>query len=196
MCVRAYACVRACVCACTVKKIVGSMVKYLVTSCQRLYRYISRTCVDYFRKSLRINFMGGWEVRVVTGLMAVRVFEPVFRNLPHSYTWPLKKNGPIHILDRLKCWTIHILPFDFLHLFIDGSQTNIAVNSLSTKRTSRLGKYLNERYGMHRDTSEKLGLSYTNPEKWGQSYNFAWKKRGLIIYLTALKKGAIRHAHP
>ena len=25
------------------------------------------------------------------GLIVVRVFEPVFRNLPHSYTWPLKK---------------------------------------------------------------------------------------------------------
>ena len=48
---------------------------------------------------------------------------------------------------------------------------------------------------MHRDTSEKWGLSYTNPEKWGQSYTFCWKK-GPIIYLAALKKGAIRHAHP
>ena len=25
------------------------------------------------------------------GVIVVRVFEPVFRNLPHSYTWPLKK---------------------------------------------------------------------------------------------------------
>ena len=37
------------------------------------------------------------------GVIVVRVFEPVLRNLPQSYTWPLKKNGPIHILDRLKC---------------------------------------------------------------------------------------------
>ena len=25
------------------------------------------------------------------GVLLVRVCEPVFRNLPHSYTWPLKK---------------------------------------------------------------------------------------------------------
>ena len=42
--------------------------------------------------------------------------------------------------------------------------------------------------------SEKRGLSYTNQEKSGQSYTFL-VKRGLIIYLAPLKKGAIRHAH-
>ena len=41
--------------------------------------------------------------------------------------------------------------------------------------------------------SEKLGFSHTQ-EKSGQSYTFCWKK-GLIMYLAALKKGAIRHAH-
>ena len=37
------------------------------------------------------------------GIILVRVCVPVFGNLPHSYTWPLKKNGPIHILDHMKC---------------------------------------------------------------------------------------------
>ena len=37
-----------------------------------------------------------------TGVILVRVCEPVFQNLSHSYTWPLK-NGPIHILDHPKC---------------------------------------------------------------------------------------------
>ena len=55
------------------------------------------------------------------GLIVVQVFEPVFRNLPLSYTWHLKKNGPIYVLDRLKCWPIHILPFNFLYPFIAGS---------------------------------------------------------------------------
>ena len=36
------------------------------------------------------------------GVIVVRVCEPVFQNLPHSYTWPLK-NAPIHILDHPKC---------------------------------------------------------------------------------------------
>ena len=60
--------------------------------------------------------VGGWKV---TGVIVVRVCEPVFRNLPHSYTWPLK-NGPIHILDRPKCWPIHILSFDFVYPFLAG----------------------------------------------------------------------------
>ena len=47
---------------------------------------------------------GVWveESRTYLGVIVVRVFEPIFRNLHHSYTWPLK-NGPIHILDHLKC---------------------------------------------------------------------------------------------
>ena len=58
----------------------------------------------------------------------------------------LWKHGPIDILDRLKCWPIHILSFDFLYPFIAGCQTNIAVNSLNTKRTSSLEKSLSEKY--------------------------------------------------
>ena len=42
--------------------------------------------------------------------------------------------------------------------------------------------------------SEKWGLSPKTQEKSG--YILFVVKRGLIIYLTALKKGAIRHAHP
>ena len=33
------------------------------------------------------------------GVIVVQVFVLI----PHLYTWPLKKNGPIHILNRLKC---------------------------------------------------------------------------------------------
>ena len=45
------------------------------------------------------------------------------------------------------------------------------------------------------ECQKKLGLSYTNQEKLGQSYTFC-RKKGPIIYLAVLKKGAIRHAHP
>ena len=34
---------------------------------------------------------GGGGVGGNLGVLLVRVCEPVFRNLPHSYTWPLKK---------------------------------------------------------------------------------------------------------
>ena len=50
--------------------------------------------------------MGGGEGGVVGGdnlrVILVRVCEPVFQNLPHSYTWPLKKRT-ILILDHPKC---------------------------------------------------------------------------------------------
>ena len=41
----------------------------------------------------------------------------------------------------------------------------------------------------------KWDHSYNNDEKLGQSYTFL-RKRGLIVYLAALKKGAIRAAYP
>ena len=34
-----------------------------------------------------------------SGVISVRVCEPVFWNQTQSYTWPLKKKQPIHILD-------------------------------------------------------------------------------------------------
>ena len=53
------------------------------------------------------------------GVNVVWVCEPVFRNLPHSYAWPLKKRTHSYILDRPKFWPIHILPFDFYtHLLL------------------------------------------------------------------------------
>ena len=48
---------------------------------------------------------------------------------------------------------------------------------------------------LYRDV-RKWGHSYTNQEKMGQSYTVSLEKKGLIVYLEALKKGAIRAAHP
>ena len=49
---------------------------------------------------------------------------------------------------------------------------------------------------MYRDTSEKWGLSYTNPEQNGVSHILLPEKKGLIIYLATLKKGPFVTAHP
>ena len=43
--------------------------------------------------------------------------------------------------------------------------------------------------------SENGTIHKNNDEKLGQSYTFL-RKRGLVVYLAALKKGAIRAAHP
>ena len=48
----------------------------------------------------------------------------------------------------------------------------------------------------HLNRNVKMGpFIYQTRKKMGQSYNFLGK-RGLIVYPTALKKGAIRAAHP
>ena len=120
--------------------------------------------------------------------------EPVFQNLPHSYTWPSKKNGPIHILDHPKCWPIHILPFDILYPFFAGYYTNITVSSCNTKRISSLEKSLSEKY-VHISGCQKNGAFHTGIQKnWAIHILFV-EKKGPIIYLAVLKKGAIRHAH-
>ena len=42
---------------------------------------------------------GGGVVWGNLGVILVRVCEPVFQNLPHSYTWPSKKTDPfIHLI--------------------------------------------------------------------------------------------------
>ena len=47
------------------------------------------------------------------GVNVVQVCEPEFRNQPIIHIPDLWKNGPIRILDRLKCWPIHKLPLSF-----------------------------------------------------------------------------------
>ena len=54
------------------------------------------------------------------GVIVVRVFEPVFRNLFQSYTWPLK-NWTHSYTRSTEMLPIHILTFDILYQFIAGS---------------------------------------------------------------------------
>ena len=76
-----------------------------------------------------------------------------------------------------------------LYPFIAGSRTNIAVNSLNTKRMSILDKTLNEKIYAYTRMSEKWGLSHTNQEKYGQSYTFCSKKGANHIPGSAEKGG-------
>ena len=54
----------------------------------------------------------------------------------------------------------------FIYPFITGSKTNIAVNSLNTKRTSSPDKSLGEKIYAFTRMSDKWGLSHMNQEKW------------------------------
>ena len=121
--------------------------------------------------------------------------EPIFQNLPHSFTWTLKKNGPIHILVHPKYWPIHILLFEFLYPFCACCYTNITVNSCNTKRISSLEKSLSEKY-VHIPGCQKNRAFHIGIQKNRAIHILFVEKRGPIIYLAALKKGTIRHAHP
>ena len=108
------------------------------------------------------------------GVIVVRVCETEFRNLPHSYTWPLRKWSHSYTwLSKMLTYSYTFLLF--LYPFIAGIRCT-SVNSLKTKRTSSLEKSL----------SEKCQKSWAFP---------IWIKKN-IIYLAALKKGDIRYAHP
>ena len=79
--------------------------------------------------------------------------------------------------------------------FFAGYYTNIIVNSCNTKRISSLEKSLSEKY-VHLPGCQKNGAFYIGIQKNGAIHILFVEKRGPIIYLAALKKGAIRHAHP
>ena len=83
-------------------------------------------------------------------------------------------------------------------IFEPGYYTNIKVNSCNTKRISSLEKSLSEKY-VHIPGCQKNGAFHTGIQKNRAIHTIHIlfvEKRGPIIYLAALKKGAIRHAHP
>ena len=84
-------------------------------------------------------------------------------------------------------------PLIFLYPFFAGYYTNITVNSCNTKRISSVEKSLSEKY-VHIPGCQKNGAFHIGIQKnWAIHILFV-EKRGPIIYLAALKKGAIRHA--
>ena len=73
--------------------------------------------------------------------------------------------------------------------------TNITVNSCNTKRISSLEKSLSEKH-VHIPGCQKNGPFHIGNQKNRTIHILFAEKRGPIIYLAVLKKGAIRHAHP
>ena len=86
-------------------------------------------------------------------------------------------------------------PLIFLYPCFAGYNTNIIVNSCNTKRISSLEKSLSEKY-VHIPGCQKNGAFHTGIQKNRAIHILFVEKRGPIIYLAVLKKGAIRHAHP
>ena len=101
-----------------------------------------------------------------------------------------EKNRPIRILDHPKCDLFIIPPFDFLYPFIAGCWKNIAINSLNTKRTSSVKKSPSEKY-VHIPGCQKSGAFHIGIQTNWVIHILFVVKRGAIIYLAVLKKGAI-----
>ena len=86
-------------------------------------------------------------------------------------------------------------PLTFCTHFLLVDYTNISVNSCNTKRISSLENSLSEKY-VHIPECQKNGACHTGIQKNRAIHILFVEKRGPIIYLAALKKGAFRHAHP
>ena len=86
-------------------------------------------------------------------------------------------------------------PLMFWSHFFAGYYTNIIVNSCNTKRISSLKKSLSKKY-VHIPGCQKNPAFHIGIQKNRAFHILFVEKRGSIIYLAALKKGAIRHAHP
>ena len=79
------------------------------------------------------------------GVILVRVCEPVFQNLPHSYTWPLKRRTHSYT------WSSKMLTYSYtaLWFFVPIYCWLLDKNhkiSLNTMRTSSFEKSLSEKY--------------------------------------------------
>ena len=126
---------------------------------------------------------GGGNLRVIV----VRMCEPVFRNLPYSYIWPLTKTDPfIYFIVRNFDLLIYC-PLIFYTLLLP-VVTQISLSSLNSKRTrkNRWSKIIRIYWDVR-----NVG-PFTHDSR--KIICLLLKKGGLIIiFLAPLKKGNIRH---
>ena len=105
-----------------------------------------------------------------------------------------EKTGPFIYLIIQNVDLFIYCPLIFVPIFASG-YSNITVNSCNNKRISSLEKSLSEKY-VHIPGCQKNGAFHIGIQKNRAIHILFVEKRGPIIYLAALKKGAIRHAHP
>ena len=163
-----------------------------ISPANRLWRVMLRrlfawNVTVYFLGKMRkiINFSsadlgwraGGWGGCGNLGAL-VRVCEPVFQNLPYSYTWPLKKTNPFIYLIIQNVDLFIYCPLIFCTHFC------WLLDKYHSQRISSL-----EKSCAYTRLSEKWGLSHRNPEKNGHSYTFCWKKGANHIPGSAEKGG-------
>ena len=107
------------------------------------------------------------------------------------YTCPLKKL-PIRILDFIESWHIHILSFELIyHLICKMRKPALC----KCENKGLIEEYLCGKYVYIHGCKKIWAIHISNPEN-RFIHILSFKKRWYIIYQAALKKGAIRHAHP
>ena len=138
---------------------------------------------------------GGGGGRGNRGIL-VRLCEPVFQNLPLSYTWPLKKTDPFIYLIIQNVDLFIYCPLIFCtHLLLVVRQISQSIHWILREQAA--SKNLWAKY-MHIPGCQKNGAFHIGIQKNRVIHILFVEKRGPIIhvYLAALKKRAIRHAHP
>ena len=118
----------------------------------------------------------------------------VSKRTPSIYLAFEKTDPFIYLIIQIVDLVIYC-PLIFCTHFFAGCKTNITVNSCNTKRISSLEKFLSETY-VHIPGCQKNGAFHIGIQKNQVIHILFVEKRGPVIYLAALKKGAIRHAHP
>ena len=87
------------------------------------------------------------------GVILVRVCEPVFQNLSHSYTLPSKKRTHSYTWSS-KMLTCSYTALWFFEPIFAGYYTNITVNSCNTKRISSLETSLSQNMCIYQDVRQ------------------------------------------
>ena len=107
---------------------------YQIQYCN-VYHAIGDSHGNKFRTSVRyFNALGcGWVGvgKGNLGVILVRMCEPVFQNLPHSYTWPLKKTDPfIYLIVQNADLFIYIPLIVYTHLLLVLRKISQSIHSL------------------------------------------------------------------
>ena len=126
------------------------------------------------------------------GVIVVRVCEPVFQNLPHSYTWPLKKWTHSYTWSSKMLTYLYTVLWFFVPIYcclLDKYHSQFT----EYQENKQPRKISERKICAYTRMSEKWGLSHRNPENSGHSYTFCWRKGANYIPGSA-EKGVGGHS--
>ena len=158
----------------------------------RIGKMLHNICISAVVMSLRWASRGPWASCLHSGgylgVIVVRVYEPAFQNLPHPYTWPLKK------WTHSYTWSSKMLTYSYtahwffvpIYCWLLDKYHSQFIEYQENKQPRKISE---RKICIYTKLSEKWGLSHRNPEKSGHSYTFYWKKGANHIPGSAEKGG-------